>query len=62
MGRIVRNVKVGESPEWFIKESREGITDSTISGGEMALASIRANALHIPFLEGRSIKKRPTKL
>lgn len=47
----------GESPEFFLKESREGITETMISGGEMALAIIKANEKSIPFFGGEIDQK-----
>lgn len=48
---------VGESPAWFLQESREGMTETTIPGGEMALASIRASDKGIPFFGGEINQK-----
>lgn len=43
---------MGESPKWFVDEAREGLKETMISGGEMALASIRASERNIPFYGG----------
>lgn len=48
---------VGESPAWFLQESREGMSETTIPGGEMALASIRASEKGIPFFGGEIDQK-----
>lgn len=47
----------GESPAFFLKESQEGLTETMISGGEMALASIKANEKNIPFFGGEIDQK-----
>jgi hypothetical protein len=47
----------GESPAFFLKESQEGMSETMISGGEMALASIKANEKNIPFFGGEIDQK-----
>lgn len=42
----------GESPQWFVKESKKGATDKFVPGGESALAVILANKNKIPFYAG----------
>lgn len=42
----------GESPMWFVEESKKGITDTFIPGGESALAVSIADKKKIPFFAG----------
>lgn len=42
----------GKSPTWFIEESKKGMTDSFVPGGESALAVTLADRNGIPFYAG----------
>ena len=42
----------GESPSWFVEESKKGRTDKFVKGGESALAVILADEKKIPFFAG----------
>lgn len=42
----------GESPQWYIQESKNGITDKTIIEGESGLGAILASERKIPFFAG----------
>lgn len=42
----------GESPQWFVEESKKGLTDAFVPGGESALAVVLADQNRIPFFAG----------
>lgn len=42
----------GVSPDWFVKDSREGAAVSFVKGGESAVAAIRADERKLPFFGG----------
>jgi hypothetical protein len=42
----------GESPKWFVDDSKSGKSDKMIEGGESALAAILADEKKIPFFGG----------
>lgn len=42
----------GESPQWFVEESKKGLTDAFVPGGESALAVALADQKRIPFFAG----------
>jgi hypothetical protein len=43
---------VGESPKWFVEESKKGATEKFYPGGESALGAILADQEKIPFYAG----------
>lgn len=42
----------GESPRWFVEESKKDLTDTFVRGGESALAVTLADQKKIPFFVG----------
>jgi len=42
----------GESPAWFVEESKKGLSQDFVPGGESAWATLKANSANIPFYGG----------
>lgn len=42
----------GESPQWYVQESKLGLKDKSIKEGESGLAALTADEKHIPFFAG----------